>query len=198
MKYVITSDQKAYFEKYNSIIFNNLLTEEELAILRSKAALRDSSRKKAEIQKIIYSSRFVQIAVELTSRKKLRFGYDQVYELPLPASTQVQTLQEVSSIAPLVCAFTICLEGTSEQAVDKSFAPFAQKPGEVTFFLPTRAWNFELLSEREKQKFLLVAYADSRSLYLFQEQDPYVHTLKELGYVFGDRLNDRSHPVLTH
>jgi hypothetical protein len=202
MKYLITADQKVYFDNHNTIEFENLLSEKELATLQrlKTTSLRDISRGKPEIQKIILASRFAQIAAELTSKKRLRFGYDQVYELPMNAPSHLKTLQEISTISPLACAFTICLEGESGKIPNNqdiySFDPFAQKPGNVTFFLPSCPWDFEALSQRVKQKFLLVTYADPRALYIYQEQDPYTHTLKQFGYVFGDRLNEKWHPML--
>lgn len=200
MKYVITADQKFYFDKHHSIEFENLLSEKELAILkRASLSLRDSMRTNPEVKKIILSSRFVQIAKELTCTKNLRFGFDQLYTLPMKGEGQ-KTLQEMSTIQPLACAFTICLEGESEQQAEPNkagcFEPFAQKPGNVVFFKPNAPWDLNSFVERQKQKFLLVAFSELVSLYVYQEQDPFTHTLKQLGYVFGDRLCEKWHPRL--
>jgi len=200
MKYVITADQKFYFDKHHSIEFENLLSDKELAILKkAPLSLRDSIRTNPEVKKIVLSSRFVQIAKELTCAKTLRFGFDQLYTLPMKGEG-LKTLQEMSAISPLACGFTICLEGESERQTSPNNAPFvepfAQKPGNVVFFKPDARWDLSSFVERQKQKFLLVAFAELVSLYVYQEQDPFTHTLKQLGYVFGDRLCEKWHPRL--
>lgn len=212
MKYQIPADQKSFFEKNQYIEFEGLVKQAQLATLQKcKERGRDISRKNHEVKKIVQSALFAKIAKELFLLKALRFGYDELYELPLIKGGQVKgelpkgeltgTLFEKSSVSPLVAAVMICISNEAEN-LDSSFstppppAPFAQKPGNVIFFSPTLIWDFEALCHCAKQKYLLIAYANSRALYIHQEKDPYMHTLKAHGYVFGDRLKETYHPTL--
>ena len=203
MKYQITADQKSFFEKNQYIEFEDLVKETQLATLQKcKERGRDIARKNPEVQKIVQSALFAKIVKELFLQKVIRFGYDELYELPLIKDSSAkgemtETLFEKSSILPLVGAVMICIQNESE-GFDPSFphAPFAQKPGNVIFFSPTLVWDFEPLYQCTKQKYLLITYASPRALYIYQEKDPYTHTLKAQGYVFGDRLKEKYHPTL--
>ena len=201
MKFSLTADQKCFFEKQQFIEFEGLISESQLAILqRCKGIGRDISRENMEMQKIVRSSLFAKIAKELCGERVLRLGFDELYELPLTLPCSM-TLFERSSIAPLVCAVMIAIEGDEDALAttppqEGQFDPFPMKKGNVLFFLPNLLWEKELLQARAKQKCLLIAYANPRALYIFQEKDPHVHLLKRLGYVFGDRLKETIHPTL--
>lgn len=205
MKYIITADQKTFFARYQQVEFEGLLSEKELTVLTTAihrrslgGTKRDLARKDPEIEKIVYSNHLASIGAELIFTKQLRFGYDQLIELPIKEGVAPKTLQEMSSVRPLVMAMMICLEGVYEKPLDadEGFVPFPQKPANVTFFSPSCVWDCESLAARTKQQFLLVAFAGPRPLYVFEENDPYVHALKQLGYGFGDRLKEQSHPTL--
>lgn len=221
MKYTLTADQKAFFETHKFIEFDGFLSENELAVLKatlkssqknpskkdlSKRDLskRDLSRSNPEVQKIVRSRFFAQIALELSLQKQLRFGFDQVYELPMElAASQTQrklSLQEMSAVRELAMGLMICVDGETDtvanQAVETPFLPFPKHPGSVIFFSPTIIWDLDLMAKLPKQSCLLIAYATSRAQYIYQENDPYNHTLKQFGYVFGDRLNEEFHPTL--
>ncbi|QLH36192.1 MAG: hypothetical protein HWD61_08680 [Parachlamydiaceae bacterium] len=43
---------------------------------------------------------------------------------------------------------------------------------------------------------MLLAFADFRTVYILNENDPHTHTLKHLGYVFGDKLSDKLNPIV--
>lgn len=195
--YFLSADQKAFFEKQGFIEFEGLVSEAEVAILKRCKSQRDSSRDDPQIEKIVHSSLFAKIASELSLQKRLRFGYDEQYFLPI-VETGRSTLNESNSIRGLACAMMICLEGESENDANSlPFTPFPKKPGNATFFLPTLHWDYSLFSKRPKQRFLLIAYATMRAVYAFEENDPHTHALKKLGYVFGDRLGEACHPILS-
>ena len=203
MNYLITAEQKTFFEKHHFIEFEELVTESQLAILKKcKESGRDVARKDSKVEKIVRNSLFAKLTKELFLQRELRLGYDEIFELPLVFSKPM-TLAEVSAVAPLVAGLMICIEGESgnpanqiSEIANGSFDPFPQKPGNALFFLPTLSWDIEAIAKRSKQKFLLITYATRRAMYIFQDKDPYVHTLKRLGYVFGDRLIEKYHPTL--
>lgn len=197
MHYFLSADQKAFFEKQGFIEFEGLVSEAEVAILKRCKAERDSSRADPQIEKIVYSSLFAKIASELSLQKRLRFGYDEQYFLPI-VETGRATLNDTNSIRGLVSALMICLEGESDAPANSlPFTPFPQKPGNATIFLPTLEWDYSLFSKRPKQRFLLITYATTRAMYVFEEKDPHTHALKRLGYVFGDRLGEACNPILS-
>ncbi|MDB6081004.1 MAG: hypothetical protein JWO53_276 [Chlamydiia bacterium] len=197
MQYFLSADQKAFFENHGFIEFEGLVSDEQLAVLKRHKGTRDVSRKDPQIEKIVKSAVFSKLASQLSLKKLLRFGYDEVYELPIQRSG-VQTLEEANSIRGLVCGLMICIDGESDQAINGlPFNPFPKKPGNIILFLPTLAWDFDTLTESTKQKFLLITYAGSRAMYVYEERDPYLHELKKLGYVFGDRLSQTCHPILS-
>ena len=199
MNYLITAEQKNFFEKQHFIEFEGFLTEEQLAILKKcKECTRDLSRKNFELSKIVKNKLFAKLAKELFLQKELRLGYDEIIEFPLSFS-EATSLEEISSVRPLVGALMLCIEGESDNSENEpldGFAPFPQKPGNAIFFAPSHKWNLEAIAKRKKQKFLLIAYAAPRAMYIFQDKDRYTHTLKALGLVFGDRLREKDHPIL--
>lgn len=48
----------------------------------------------------------------------------------------------------------------------------------------------------ENDSFLIV-YCESTTVYQLNSEDPYTHSLKRLGYVFGDRVRNDTHPLIT-
>lgn len=181
MKFAISQDQRELYRKEGSISFADLLDPKELASLNEgiKAVLipskrkspfeqgRDLWRKDENVKKIVQSKRLIDLAFELIQKKPLRLAFDQL----IPENSE--ELNEYSCINNLLGMFFICLED-----------------GSGSFYLPsTPLPSFE-------DRFFMIAYCDKYSQYLFEERDPQVHFLKSLGYVFGDRLNDRLHPIL--
>jgi hypothetical protein len=53
-----------------------------------------------------------------------------------------------------------------------------------------------LNKQAKTQKFLLFLYAEEDALYTLNPLDPHTHALKRMGYVFGDRLKETTHPHL--
>jgi hypothetical protein len=195
MRYTLSADQKAFFDKHQFIEFEDLLDEKEIASLKTLQPMRDCFRSQPEARKIILNPSFASFAGELCIVKQLRFGFDEIMELPLKLPESM-TLHERSTIQGLLCAVSICIEGHSDIAPNMKFYPCPKKPGSVQFFSPKLLWEQEILLTAPKQKMILIGYAQPRSLYIFQEKDPYTHMLKKFGYVFGDRLREEWHPTL--
>ena len=71
MKYVVTADQKFYFDKHHSIEFENLLSEKELALLKKEPlSSRDSMRTNLEVKKLIL---FIQNSCNTVSTRNIKF-----------------------------------------------------------------------------------------------------------------------------
>src|SRR5207302_345268 len=97
-------------------------------------------------EKIVKNPLFAKLAKELFVQRELRFGYDEIYELPLHVKAPIK-LAEVSTIAPLVAGLMICLEGECDIPANqpeelKGYCdPFPKKPGNALFFDPWLSWN---------------------------------------------------------
>lgn len=200
MHYVLSADQKAFFEKHGFIEFEGLIPDELLADMKKckGSGTRDVSRQDPKIKKIITGPQLSKLVADFSMHKRLRFAYDEVYELP-SRRQDIRSLAENSCIQGLVCGLMICLEGEgdSETANRLPCSPYPKKPGSATLFLATSTWDESLFQEAPKQRFLLIAYALPTALYVYNEKDPHTHLLKKLGYVFGDRLNETCHPTLS-
>lgn len=175
---------------------------------------RDLFRSNDSLKKIILSKQLAEIASELIGFRPLRFGFDQLYctvptiheskegfnpfkELAL----EQKTLQEVSCIQGLLCGLMICLSGNAGEveevlAEGETKSIFAKKPGNAVFFSPEMPLDFSKLITDDTHRYLLITYTHSTSIYYLEENDPQAHVAKSLGYVFGDRLNDKLNPII--
>ncbi len=174
---------------------------------------RDLWRRNNVIKRIVLDRELVEIASELMRKKFIRLGFDQlllggslknienkVSEESDSArsllSSKETTLEEVSCIQGAVCGLIICLNSLEKPVEPLPNSFFPVQAGHMTYFTAQANLNFSELAQREGQKFLLIVYAEKTTLYIPNQKDPNLHALKHLGYVFGDRVNDRLHPVL--
>lgn len=184
----------------------------------------DIWRSDANVAKIVTDIKYAAIVAELTHTKILRLGYDQWFppntasqdkssRSPLPLIKDAQprksevspytrllsksaSLRNVCCLQGVRCGLMLCLSD-SEQPQDGSYeGVFSHRAGCGTFIAPERAIDFPTLMQRAGQQFLLIVYTEKTALYTMREEDPHVHELKRLGYVFGDRLNDSLHPII--
>jgi hypothetical protein len=209
MKFSISSEQRDYFTKHRFIPFSHLLNEGELsdlnqaidAVLESAPkgfALRDLWRSNPQIKKIVCSKRLLQLAFELIQKKPLRLAFDQLIMEARKSSNEVQILeqgsfQDISCINNLQGLFILCIRDNESKENAELFEFHA---GDGVFITPDAPFPFDTLTPSPHKRYLIIAYGSNYSQYLFEERDPYCHFLKNLGYVFGDKLNDRLHPLL--
>jgi hypothetical protein len=198
MRYSLSIEQKNFFNKYGFIEFEDFLSDTQVAILLSHpvhdvSEKRDLARQSPQYKKIIHNVDCAKIAAELTLHKRLRFGYDELHTISTMRGRESLSLQEMSCIRPLVCAVMLGLEGESAGREPNSpeegrdhFNPFPVKPKNARFFLPTLRWNVAYPSP--KQTCLLIAYAEARSLYVFEARDPKNKSQKQMGYVFWGKF----------
>lgn len=184
MKYSISREQQFFFEQNHYIEFDGLLSLDEQKKLHQVlktvgTTLRDLSNVSEPIKTIAYMSRLAKLASELTHKRFLRFGFDQLLSPPIA----IGNLQNEVCIQGLVCVLYLSL--------DTDEGPFE---GHGIFALPTV--DLATLPLNPEKRYFLIGWADERAQYIFQPKDPHTHELKKHGYVFGDRLNDRWHPTL--
>ena len=201
MRYSIHTQHCDFFNEHNAVEFEEVLTQAELQSLdeaieeslatrlnvkaidlekKSRKALyaegRDLWRLSLPVKKLVSGTKLAQIAFDLTQVKPLRLVFDQY----LPNGTFLnheRPFGEQCCIQGFVCGVLLILSG--------------DKAGNALYFSPSY-----IFSEENKDKMLLIGYAQQMSLYIHQEKDPHLHDLKKLGYHFGDRLNDKLHPLI--
>lgn len=210
MKFSISLEQRNFLNQKGYIPFYELLSSQELKTLndalqsKKLTGKHDLWRENDSVKQIVFSRRLVNLVYELTNKKPLRIAFD--HYLPEKSKGLLDTdkkssveeffensvsLQERVSINPLVGMFMLVLNTEASQDEETGITA-----GGGYFILPTSAFSFDELSLNPNQRLFLIGYGDSHSQYLYEERDPEVHFLKTLGYVFGDRLNDRLHPIL--
>ena len=142
---------------------------------------------------------------------------------PTTLITPVASLNEISSFQGLLGGLVLCLsDGTRKkpETVEPSTpAPiklrpakpewlpikpvvlptldiFPYEPGSGIFFNGNAAFSSEALSKGAHQLYLLIAYTAPVTVYRAQGKDIHTHSLKKLGYGFGDRLTAPKHPII--
>jgi hypothetical protein len=201
MRYAIHTQHCDFFNERNAVEFEGVLNETELASLNTAlknalaerlsvkpedmerkiprvlyAAGRDLWRVNSSVKKIVCGTKLAQIAFDLVQVKPLRLVFDQY--IPNGAFlNHDRPFEDQCCIQGFVCGVLLMLSG--------------DKAGSALYFSPSYVFP-----EGEKNKMLLIGYAHALSLYVHQERDPQLHDLKKLGYNFGDRLNDKLHPLI--
>lgn len=174
MRYTITTSQLSYFETEGFVELEGLYTEDEMKELKSLFSLahqvnasgRDLERENPPLTAALHLPKLGQIANQLTNVKPLRLAFTQLYP---PFS--VKGLHAVSSISELVVGVLLDPE-----------------TGAALFLSPK--------AEIDLTGFLLIGIAKATARYVLQENDPHTHLLKKLGYAFGDKLLDATHPLI--
>lgn len=223
MKYSLTSQQLSFFRTHGCIEFSEILTLEDQNLLRAHVKTSLQSRKKEGLsdlppEHLGYPESFLFgrdlwrekkdtvwkifrkiafVASELTDQKKLRIGFDQWMELPLPQQFSQTQMDQLTSIQGLVCIAAISLDGegknTPNSVQDSLKDPFPQAYGGVSFFNPGFECDLQKLTGR---KVLLVGIAHEKSLFVYKKSDLHTHFLKRFGLGFGDPLVQSTHPLI--
>ena len=124
----------------------------------------------------------------LVNQRPVRYAFDR-FSHP----ERGQTIEEVSSVVPIIMTAVIALEDGNDSSV--LWQPFIysgmpQKRGSVCFVSPKVSWEVK----KTNQRCLIIGFTNERAVYRFQEGDPNIHFLKKQGYVFGDALSEKTHP----
>ena len=216
MRFKITGSHREFFQRNGYIELEALLTFEEVCLLSSAADKllekrlsnqiefksaeelyrvgHDLWREDETLRKKILSHTFAEIGAELFKKPSLHIAYDQLFRTgSKPGFPQKlpSTLNEISSIYPLAGALLIHLSGPK--------APSELIPSRhenIMYLSPEMMIPWELFFQLPHQSYLLIAYGIPESIYLLQKKDPHTHSLKKLGYAFGDRVKHDRHPII--
>lgn len=216
----LSSDQlKLFNQAVDQALAERLsMPVERLKLLPSESFFaqgRDLSRANEVLRKYVCQARFAEIASELIEKKPLRLGYDQLFPARYQAKfgpeqkqkvytqfiEQTTDLETISCLQGVVCGLMLCL-GTTGQSIPEESVPvegidiYPRQPGHAIYFNPKTAINLHNLYAHPGQRFYLIVYTQATAHYQLQTHDPHTHTLKHLGYVFNDKLNDKLHPIV--
>ncbi|CDZ79665.1 hypothetical protein BN1013_00161 [Candidatus Rubidus massiliensis] len=226
MKFTIASEHKHFFNKEKCIEFKNVISEESceqilgeiLKILQNKnensLTFTHLSFSKKSIKEIVsqgynltanedklkkhpFQRRLATIVNELTDIKPLRLGFDQfvcgsISNGKENSYLEIKNLKDLSSVTEVVCGAVLCLQGIE----DKERSIFAMQTGSVLFINPEAELPFTDLVTLPNYSYLLIVYTKDASVYILNDTDPNTHELKKHGYVFGDRVLDKTNPVI--
>lgn len=176
----------------------------------------DLWRSNPVIAKFARKSRLAGIAAELFKDRPLRLGYDQFFPAlsPEESTTYLQDhpytsllkttphLTGVSSIQGIQGGLMLCLKGTKhestalEEKEPEDITIFSDRTGSGVFFKGNEPIPFNLLNQRDANRYFLIVYTHRTSVYIINQRDPHKHILRELGYEVGDRLSDELHPIV--
>jgi hypothetical protein len=223
MKFTVAKEHRDYFNTHGIIEFEDLLSQEKIdkanneidRILKDRTKGspqtplsyfnkgRDLWRSSSFLRNIDCNNAFADIIKEFFIVPVLRLGYDQL--LPtIPGELLIkqdvyskwtlsnQTLQESSCIQGVICGLVLCLEDNQKD----NTGVLSNKAGSGVFVKPDVALNFSGLNSNEAHRYLLITYCDHNSVYIQQKGDPQFHLLREIGYAYGDKLKDKTHPLI--
>jgi len=215
MRFKIVGDHRNFFSKERSIEFEDVFDLDQIVALSKliDQTLAQKSRKlietetpdqlfkvgrdlwldSQEIKHFVCNKRFAEIAAQLFDQKFLQLAFTQVFRSIRQTGLTIlppSSLQQISCIQPLAGAAIIRMEEGA------SFPLFPKKRENVVFIAPDHLIPWDIFCQEQNQSFLIIAFAPSRAVYVLEKKDLHTHEMKKLGYVFGDRLKDSSHPIL--
>ncbi len=218
MRFKIVGAHREFFQKNGFIEFESLLSHDEISLLTSSADKmleqrlsgkldfrsceemfrvgHDLWRHDTAFRKCALSYQQFNLAAELFKKPTLHLAFDQLLRtttLPGFPGRVPASLHQVSSIAPLAGALLFHLS-----AAPPPSELIPRRPENGMFLSPDLIIPWQLFFELPHQSYLLIVYAPPGARYILQKNDPHTHSLKKLGYAFGDKLQAEHHPLLTY
>ena len=207
MRPLITAQQAAFFSQNGYIEFEISFNSEELfASIDQILATRKKASPSAELYVLgrdlwreakpleaLFLRKLASIAQAL-SGKQLRFLLDQW----IPAGefeAKAAPFKELFCIQGFeLGVFLSPAEIPLPLAAPLGLLPLPKTPKTILFVKPTLLLDWPTLSKLSPVYF--GAYGLKNSVYVHNPNDKATHTLKQLGYHFGDVLKNSSHPLL--
>lgn len=181
MRYAILPEHREYFLRNGQVEFEKLLSEDEVAALKTAFGgldrTRDLSRINPVFQKIARSARLANVAANLVGCEPLRLVYDEIFEV------RAHSIAESCAFRELRCALLLCLDGIGS--------------GNGVYLDVNRPLESYSLPLHPESLFWLIVYGEGSARYYLNPLDPYGHVPKRHGYVFGDALKNKDFPLVT-
>lgn len=210
MKVVIAKEHRDFFQKEGYILFDSLISEKEILLLKkniketlikrtsekTKSAQiqfdkgRDLFRDSEEIRHFVCLPKLAEIASELVEKKPIRLAFDQY----LPALTKDLLISDEPYLRFIQKeAHLQALSSIKGLLCGVLIRLESEKPDQLLFFDTQR--NFQLEPYLTDAAFLIV-YTKQLSYYKLNEEDPHRAALKHVGYIEHDQLNDKCNPIV--
>ena len=175
----------------------------------------DTWRESDLVKKVVLRPLFAEVASNLVKKKPLRIGFDQAFCTPSreedleasmpPLFKHETTISQTSCLQGISCGLILHLSAPavpahlSELSIEndiKALIPIPRKAGSGIFFSPDMPLSLEHLMVMPGALQLLIVYTEDKTLYRLNHDDPQTHLYKKMGYVFGDKLKNTTHPLV--
>lgn len=214
MRTLVTAQQTAFFAQNGYIEFKEIGFDSSALFAAARSVLsarsgailsrippsqiyalgRDLWREEKPLQTLLLRH-LAPLALSLVS-KPLRLACDQwipahhVWEKPC-------SFKDLFSIQGLALGAVFCSAAVPLPArAPLGLLPLPKEPGNVLFVKPALLIDWPSLALSPATDLYFAAYTFRTAVYIHNPQDPSTHALKQLGYHFGDLLQNRSHPIL--
>lgn len=215
-KFAVDPHHREYYQKQHAIEFEGLISEATLKELQQDLKSifgkipsakhfeegRDLWRRSTAFKRLARNMALAEIAADLTSRPQIRLGLDQFFPSFEPSEPPYSsylkggfTLAEAASIQGVICGLMLCLKAPTSPKEQQSQL-FPVKAGNGIFFDPNWMMPLQEKEGRSDGEYLLVVYAETNAVYVQHPHDPLTHLWKGLDYVYGDKLKEKTHPLL--
>ena len=216
MQFTIASAHQDFFSDHQYIEFSNVFSLDEMKVLQDAIhsvltqreqkiiethsakelfkAGRDLWRDNSAIKKIVLSRRLAKIASPLFQKPIIRIAYDQAlcsFSPGEPLFPEPFSLQKVSCFQPICGAVILRLTDDPNPP-----AILPQKVGSALFVGPNFPLPWSSFLQQTPSSFFIIVYCTDKTVYVLEKQDSHTHALKKLGYGLGDRLEERTHPII--
>jgi hypothetical protein len=163
---------------------------------------RDLFRSSPLFKKICANSDFAGIAAALNDVKAVRLGADQLLPGGYILKSKEGKLKEFFPFNEILGGMVISLNGAFAQEVKKEedppipFLPLPGKEGNALFFKREKLLSMDFSLIPSTDIYLLIVYTPQKVFYVHNQNDLNSHTMRELGYQYGDYLTNQKHPLL--
>ncbi|MBS0603813.1 MAG: hypothetical protein JSS60_02115 [Verrucomicrobia bacterium] len=221
MRFALTADHREFFNKKSYIEFEQMLSSDQIAALRTNAdealakrlrlpvaKLADKSsaelfqagydlwRDNDAIKKVVHKNAFATLASELFQITPIRSGFDQYIITSKGTAApfaQAFSLQDSCCLSPLAGALILPLD---DLMAPLSFFPMPLNAGNGLFISPSLPIPWPELFSTPGLRFIMIGFAIEKTFFRADTRDPHAVNLKLLGYVFNDHLKDSLHPLI--
>ena len=215
MRPLITAQQAAFFTQNGYIeleglpfdpealftaIQSHLQTESSSPISRIPATQlyllgRDLWRKLPLLQTTLLKT-IAPIVSSLTT-KTLRLGSDQWIPAGYPWG-RMAPFQEFFSIQGLAIGVLFCTKEVSlPTRAPLGLLPLPKNPKSVLFIKPDLLLDWPALERSPATDLYLATFTHQTAVYVHNPKDPLNNQMKQLGYHFGDALQNHTHPLIS-
>lgn len=145
-----------------------------------------------DLKRFLSGPIIANILSDLCQENFFRLLFDQIIAYPLADNYPTAVNLNDLSFQGTVMGVLIHLGGSEIESCHL----FPKKKGNITFFDSNSPLILDEFKIPTSAEFLLVAYGSQDTRYRYKETDPHTHVPKNYGYVFGDGLTNKIHPLL--